>query len=130
MSNLHVIVGLGATGLSCARYLHAQNIPIAVTDTRPNPPQLTALKQIYSDVPLALGELDPSLLNQADCIVLSPGVSLHHPIIATQVKRGVPIVGDIELFSRAVQVPVIAITGTNAKSTVTTLVGKMAQAAG
>ena len=61
---------------------------------------------------------------------MSPGVALHEPAIAEQVKQGIPVIGDIELFAQAVKAPVIAITGTNAKSTVTTLVGEMAQAAG
>lgn len=129
-SNLHVIVGLGITGLSCARYLKEQGIPIAVTDTRPNPPHLAALQAICPDVKTAFGGLDESLLNQAAVIVLSPGIALREPIIAKQIQRGVPVVGDIELFAQAIKVPVIAITGTNAKSTVTTLVGEMAKAAG
>ena len=130
MSDLHVIVGLGATGLSCAHFLAQQHIPIAITDTRIHPPQLAALQESCPEVRLALGGLDASLLNQAACIVLSPGVSLQDPMLVAQIKRGVPIIGDIELFSQAVCAPVIAITGTNAKSTVTTLVGKMAKAAG
>lgn len=130
MNNLHVIVGLGATGLSCARYLKDRGIPIAVTDTRPNPPHLAALQKMNPDVPVALGRLDASLLEKAATIILSPGVALREPIIAQQIKRGTPVIGDIELFAQAVNVPVIAITGTNAKSTVTTLVGKMAEAAG
>lgn len=130
MSDLHVIVGLGATGLSCAQYLNGKNIPVAVTDTRSNPPQLAALQQSCPGITFALGGLDVSLLNKASCIVLSPGLSCHDPLILDQIKRGVPVVGDIELFAQAVRSPVIAITGTNAKSTVTTLVGKMAQQAG
>lgn len=131
MSNqLHVIVGLGATGLSCARYFHANSIPFALTDSRPNPPNLDAFKEAYPAAKLALGGLDETLLSQAAAIVISPGMSLQEPIIAAQVKRGIPVIGDIELFARAVNVPVIGITGTNAKSTVTTLVGLMGKAAG
>lgn len=129
-TGLHVIVGLGATGLSCARFLHARNIPIAVTDTRTNPPQYSSFEQLCPDVPAALGGLDDAMLAQASCIVISPGMALREPIIAKYVAQGVPVVGDIELFAKAVTVPVIAITGTNAKSTVTTLVGKMAEEAG
>jgi UDP-N-acetylmuramoylalanine--D-glutamate ligase len=128
--NLHVIVGLGATGISCARYLAAQGIPFAVTDSRLQPPHLEAFKEAYPTIPLALGKLDTALLNQAVTIVLSPGVSLHEPAIAAEVARGKSVIGDVELFARAVKAPVIAITGTNAKSTVTTLVGLMAQASG
>lgn len=130
MSDLHVIVGLGITGISCARYLAARGIPIAMIDTRENPPQLAAFQKEFPRVPVVLGKLDDPLLQQANTIVLSPGIALHESIIAAQVKRGVPVIGDIELFARAVSVPVIAITGTNAKSTVTTLVGEMAKTSG
>lgn len=128
--NLHVIVGLGATGFSCVRFLKERGVPIAVTDSRSNPPHLSTLQKLYPDVPVSLGELDTALLEKASVIVLSPGIALREPIIAAQVKRGVPVIGDIELFAQAVTVPVIAITGTNAKSTVTSLVGEMAKAAG
>lgn len=129
-SNLHVIVGLGATGISCARYLTEKAIPFAVTDTRECPPHFSALQQIAPNVKTAFGHLDESLLKTAEKIILSPGIALREPVIAEQLKRGVPIIGDIELFAQAVNAPVIAITGTNAKSTVTTLVGKMAAEAG
>ena len=129
MSELNVIVGLGVTGLSCARFLTAQGLSIAVTDTRLNPPHLAAFKETYPHVSVVLGALDPALLKKATRIILSPGVALHEPLIAEQVKRGIPVIGDIELFAQAVHAPVIAITGTNAKSTVTTLVGEMAAAA-
>jgi UDP-N-acetylmuramoylalanine--D-glutamate ligase len=129
-TELHVIVGLGATGLSCARYLKERGLSIAITDTRDNPPHLAALHKDYPDIPVALGGFDANLLSKATSIILSPGVALREPLIAAQVKRGVPVIGDIELFARAVKAPVIAITGTNAKSTVTTLVGLMAEAAG
>jgi UDP-N-acetylmuramoylalanine--D-glutamate ligase len=131
MTSLHyVIVGLGVTGLSCVRYLRASGIPFSVTDSRENPPNLAVFQADYPDVPLVLGKLDNALLDTATTIVLSPGVALQEPAIQEQVKRGVPIIGDIELFAQAIKVPVIAITGTNAKSTVTTLVGKMAEEAG
>lgn len=128
--HLHVIVGLGATGFSCARFLKERGIPVAVTDTRSHPPHLEALQKLYPDVEVALGGLNTALLEKAAIIVLSPGVALREPAIAAQRARGVPIIGDIELFAQAVTVPVIAITGTNAKSTVTSLVGEMAAAAG
>jgi UDP-N-acetylmuramoylalanine--D-glutamate ligase len=129
-ANLHVIVGLGATGFSCARYLSDKGIPIAITDSRTAPPYLAELQKAYPSVPVALGGLDKTLLAKAHTIVLSPGVSLQEPTIAEQIKRGTPVIGDIELFAQAVTAPVLAITGTNAKSTVTSLVGQMAEAAG
>lgn len=128
--NLYVIVGLGATGLSCARYLIKRNIPIAIADTRTNPPQLAKFQQEYPGVPVSLGPLDEAFLDQAAKIVLSPGIALYEPAIARQIAKGVPVIGDIELFAMDAQAPIISITGTNAKSTVTTLVGEMAKAAG
>lgn len=128
-SDLHVVVGLGATGLSCVEFLKERGIPVAVTDTRSNPPNYAELQKKYPDIHFSLGALDKALLEKAYTIILSPGVALREPLIAAQVARGIPVIGDIELFARAVKVPVIGITGTNAKSTVTTLVGKMAEAA-
>jgi UDP-N-acetylmuramoylalanine--D-glutamate ligase len=125
-----VIVGLGRTGLSCARYLRGLGWRIAVTDTRLEPPELAALRELDAQIPVRLGELDTRLLDDALCVVASPGVSLEHPFFAEARRRGLEIVGDIELFARAVDAPVAGITGTNGKSTVTTLVGRMAARAG
>lgn len=128
--SLHVVVGLGVTGMSCVRYLQKQGLAVAVVDTRENPPMLAELQQSYPLVPVFLGKLDSNLLAKANTIILSPGVSLQTPEIAAQVQLGKKVIGDIELFAHAVHSPVIAITGTNAKSTVTTLVGLMAKTAG
>jgi UDP-N-acetylmuramoylalanine--D-glutamate ligase len=128
--NLHVIVGLGVTALSCARYLTEQNIPIAMADTRETPPHLAQFKQAYPNIPMVLGNLNDPLLDTAAKLIVSPGVSVHEPAIARQAARGAVVVGDVELFAQTAKAPVIAITGTNAKSTVTTLVGEMALAAG
>ena len=125
-----VIVGLGRTGLSCARYLRERGWRVAVTDTRAEPPQLAPLRALDPQIPLRLGMLDPRLLDDALCVVVSPGVSLEQPFFAEARRRGLEIVGDIELFARAVDAPVVGITGTNGKSTVTTLVGRMAARAG
>jgi UDP-N-acetylmuramoylalanine--D-glutamate ligase len=125
-----VIVGLGTTGLSCARYLRAHGWRLAVTDTRAAPPQLPALLALDAGIAVRLGALDPSLLTDAVCVVASPGVPLNAPFFAEARRRGLSIVGDIELFARAAQAPVAGITGTNGKSTVTTLLARMAQRAG
>lgn len=130
MTKLTVIVGLGISGLSCVRYLYQQGIPVAVNDTRPSPPNLDAIIAIDPTIPISLGKLDEALLSKADQIILSPGIPIANPIISKMIKQGVRVIGDIELFAQAATAPVIAITGTNAKSTVTTLVGKMAEAAG
>jgi UDP-N-acetylmuramoylalanine--D-glutamate ligase len=125
---LHVIVGLGSSGYSSARYLIQQGFPVAITDSRPNPPNLSEFKETFPTIPISIGKLDEALLAKAKKIIISPGVSLKEPAISQQILRGIPVVGDIELFAEVVTAPVIAITGTNAKSTVTTLVGKMASA--
>lgn len=128
-SSLQLIVGLGITGFSCAQYFQKKGIPFAVMDTRATPPHLSELKALCPDVRLSLGTFNTSWMEKAARIILSPGISVKHPLIAEQIERGLPVVGDIELFAESVAAPVIAITGTNAKSTVTTLVGLMAQAA-
>ena len=128
--NSAVIVGLGKTGFSCARYLLGHGWNIAVTDTRENPPELAKLLALDPSVPVRLGGLDAKLLEDALVVVVSPGVSLATPFFVEARRRGLDVVGDIELFARAAAAPVVGITGTNGKSTVTTLVGRMAARAG
>ncbi len=125
-----VIVGLGRTGLSCARYLRARGWRLAVTDTRDAPPQLAQLAALDAAIPVSLGRLDTALLKDAVCVVASPGVSLEDPFFAAARRLGLEIVGDVELFARAADAPVVGITGTNGKSTVTTLIARMAERAG
>lgn len=125
-----IVVGLGRTGLSCARYLQSRGVAFAVTDSRASPPEFSALRQLAPEAEIAFGGFDESLLDSATQIVVSPGVSLREPFLMAAAHRGVPIAGDIELFAREAKAPVAAITGTNGKSTVTTLVGRMAEAAG
>jgi UDP-N-acetylmuramoylalanine--D-glutamate ligase len=124
-----VIVGLGRTGFSCARYLRKRGWRVAVTDTRAEPPELKRLLALDADIEVRLGGLDARLLEGALCVVVSPGVSLAEPFFAEARRRGLEIVGDIELFARAADAPVVGITGTNGKSTVTTLLGRMARRA-
>lgn len=126
----YIVVGLGATGLSCARFLQSRGCQFSVMDTRVQAPNTEAFLAEFPGVVLTLGGYDCPSLQEADVIVLSPGVSPNTPEIQAQVKRGAKLVGDIELFAQVVNAPVIAITGTNAKSTVTTLVGLMMKAAG
>lgn len=125
-----LIVGLGRTGLSVARHLHAQGIEFAVTDGSATPGGLDALKDFAPTAPLFLGSLSPASLIDVVEVIASPGIALRSPLLSEAQARGISIIGDVELFARATQVPVIGITGTNGKSTVTTLVALMAQAAG
>jgi UDP-N-acetylmuramoylalanine--D-glutamate ligase len=125
-----VIAGLGRTGLSAARYLRGQGWRLAVTDTRRAPPELAALTALDPAIPVHAGGLDAALLADALCVVASPGLSLADPFFAAARRQGLAIVGDIELFARAADAPVAGITGTNGKSTVTTLLARMAARAG
>lgn len=128
--NLKIIVGLGKTGLSCIRYLVRQGCNLAVVDSRVNPPCLEELRQEFPAVPVCLGKFEEKVLSQADELIISPGVSLAEPAIVACLKLGIKVVGDIELFAKAAKAPVVAITGSNGKSTVTSIVGMMVEAAG
>jgi UDP-N-acetylmuramoylalanine--D-glutamate ligase len=125
-----VIVGLGRTGLSVARHLAARGHRLVVTDSRAAPPGLADLRRLVPQAATALGGFDPAVLEGADQIVVSPGVSLAEPLLRLAAARGLDLVGDIELFAREAGGRVLGITGTNGKSTVTTLVGEFAKAAG
>ena len=125
-----VIVGLGSTGLSCARYLRAHGWRLAVTDTRAAPPRLAELAALDVGIAVRLGGLDTTLLPGAVCVVASPGVPLTDHFFAEARRLHLEIVGDVELFARAAAAPVVGITGTNGKSTVTSLVARIAQRAG
>jgi UDP-N-acetylmuramoylalanine--D-glutamate ligase len=125
-----VVVGLGRTGASCLRFLAKRGIAVSATDTRTAPPGLTELGGLARTLDIRLGGFDLSLLDGASQVLMSPGVSLEEPIATQARARGIEVLGDIELFARAVRAPVIGITGTNGKSTVTSLVASMAAAAG
>ncbi|HTY94640.1 MAG TPA: UDP-N-acetylmuramoyl-L-alanine--D-glutamate ligase [Steroidobacteraceae bacterium] len=130
MPRAAVVVGLGVTGLSCVRHLLAHGVRVRVTDSREDPPGRAELAQFGAQVTASLGGLDTGLLDEAICVVVSPGVPLSDPFILEARRRGLTIIGDIELFAAAADAPVVGITGTNGKSTVTTLVGNMARRAG
>ena len=125
-----LIVGLGKTGLACARFLQAQHIPYAVTDSRDVPPGLWELKALNPSVSLTLAGFNETALDGIRQLIVSPGVSLQEPFIQAAVARGIEVIGDIELFARHADAPVLAITGSNGKSTVTTLIGHMTERAG
>jgi UDP-N-acetylmuramoylalanine--D-glutamate ligase len=125
-----VVVGLGKTGASCVRYLARRGLRVSATDSRRAPPGLAELGELKNSIELRLGGFDLSLLEGASQLLLSPGVSPEEPIAKEARARGIEVLGDVELFARAVRAPVIGITGTNGKSTVTTLLARMAAAAG
>ncbi|MFP1762866.1 UDP-N-acetylmuramoyl-L-alanine--D-glutamate ligase [Lonsdalea quercina] len=122
-----VIIGLGLTGLSCVDFFLTRGVTPRVVDTRVSPPGLDKLPE---QVERYVGGLQEAWLMDADLIVASPGIALATPALCDAADAGIEIVGDIELFCREAQAPIVAITGSNGKSTVTTLVGDMARAAG
>ncbi|GLU41339.1 UDP-N-acetylmuramoyl-L-alanine--D-glutamate ligase [Pseudomonas sp. NBRC 100443] len=128
--NFRIVVGLGKSGMSLVRFLTRQGVPFAVADTRENPPELATLRAQYPQVEVRCGELDAGFLCRASELYVSPGLSLRTPALVEAAARGVRLSGDIDLFARHAKAPIVAITGSNAKSTVTTLVGEMAAAAG
>ncbi len=129
-SKVKAIIGTGITGLSVARFLAAQGQAFVLLDTRSNPPNLAKVQEEFPDVSIICGELDVDTLLACDEIIVSPGIAIITPAIAQARAAGISVVGDIELFVRAAKAPIVAITGSNAKSTVTTLVGEMAKTAG
>ncbi len=127
-----VVLGLGLTGLTLARHLARHGARVRVADTRAEPPNAAALSAALPQVPLETGPFSASTFAGADLIAISPGVAKDQPAIAEAVAHGAELAGDIELFARALPPTqkVLAITGTNGKTTVTALTGALVQAAG
>jgi UDP-N-acetylmuramoylalanine--D-glutamate ligase len=125
-----LVVGLGKTGLSVVRHLRAHGERVVVADSRDIPPGLGALKQEFADVECSTGSFDTELFRKAARIIASPGVALSEPALAAAIEKDVEVIGDIDLFAEYVSAPVVAITGSNGKSTVTELVTQMAKRAG
>ncbi|MDE2354372.1 MAG: UDP-N-acetylmuramoyl-L-alanine--D-glutamate ligase [Betaproteobacteria bacterium] len=130
-----LVLGLGDTGIATVRWLRAQGAQVTVADTRREPPHAELLLRELPDVLLFTGPFERAVFEGKDLIVASPGVPLSEPEVAAALARGQDVVGDVELFARTVQsLPspprVVAITGANGKTTVTTMVGEMVHAAG
>lgn len=127
-----LVLGLGETGMSMTRWLSKRGARVRVADSRTQPPHADALARTLPDVALDKGPFKATSFDGVDLIAISPGVPLAEPLVQAAATRGVPIVGDIELFARAkpADARVIAITGSNGKSTVTAMSGAIAQAAG
>ncbi len=126
----YLVIGLGLTGYSAACYLLRNGYQCSVQDDRENPPYLDQLLADFPNTSVLLQPLSESLIDQFDCWVVSPGLSIRNPLIHKVAQSGVRVIGDIELFAETVEKPVIAITGSNGKTTVTTLVGQMIEADG
>ena len=120
-----LVLGLGDTGLSVIRWVEAHGGSVRAADTRASPPR----KKDFSGE-LHSGPFEPSLLEGIDIVCISPGLSLEDEIVRRAVAKGVPVLGDVELFAWENKAPVLAITGTNGKTTVTALVGHLLKSAG
>lgn len=130
-TNYHsVVMGMGKTGLACVKFLINQDKSVCVMDNRPTPPGLITCQQTYPNIATITGSFDAEILAQATEIIISPGISRQEPALAKALAAGVPVISEIELFARAANAPVVAITGSNGKSTVTTLLWEMAKNAG
>lgn len=132
MQNLYkdkiiMVIGLGKTGLSCVDFFRQKEATVQVIDTRENP---TGAEQLDKNIPLYTGSLKSEWLLNSDLIVISPGLAVARPEIQQAIQAGIEVVGDVELFCREAKAPIIAITGSNGKSTVTTLTTEMAKQAG
>lgn len=126
----YLVLGLGVTGFSVANYLLAHDYRCRVQDTRDIPPYLNQLKSLYPQAEVINARLDDKMISWADVLVVSPGLSIRQSEITRAAELGKSVIGDIELFAQVADKPVIAITGSNGKSTVTRLVGEMIEADG
>ncbi len=126
----YLIIGMGQTGLSVARFLSTQNLPFVAYEANEQSENLTLFKSLYPDVPLYTGTLPKPVIDKADILVVSPGVPLDNPEMTYAMQENKLIIGDIELFARHNTQPLIGVTGANGKSTVVTLLGEMAKANG
>ncbi|WKD48630.1 UDP-N-acetylmuramoyl-L-alanine--D-glutamate ligase [Microbulbifer spongiae] len=130
-----LVIGLGATGKSVVRYLLRMGYAPVAADSRDHPPGLEGFRREFPQVPVETGSLNPDTVLAASEIIASPGIALAEPVLQRAMSDGIPVIGDIELFARALSrektsVKLAAVTGSNGKSTVTTLLGRMAEASG
>ena len=126
----YLVVGLGETGVSVVKHLRGQGKTVAVVDTRQQPPNTAWLRDVYPEVPLYCESVPQDYFDSSVTWVVSPGIALTEPMVVEAQTSGAPIMGDLDLFMQAATAPVIGITGSNGKSTVTTMVGDMLRAAG
>lgn len=131
-----LVLGAGKTGISMAKWLTRSGAHVSLADTRTSPPDLELLHQIVPPAAVYCGPFKAELLSGIDVIAISPGVAIAEPLVQTAVQHGVPVMGDIELFAVALDqyapsgTKILAITGSNGKTTVTTMVGEMAKNTG
>jgi UDP-N-acetylmuramoylalanine--D-glutamate ligase len=122
---MKLILGLGKTGVSIARFLTKQQVAFRIADNRNAPPFLSQFKSQFNTENLFLGDWKPELLNNINEVIISPGIAQNEAIVVLARANNIPVISDIELFSRHANAPIIGITGSNGKSSVTQLLGEM-----
>lgn len=122
-----LILGIGVTGISCAKYFLKKGLKPKIMDESKKP---YLLDQLPKNIEYKLGELKKKWIFESDLIIISPGISSFKPILIYARSLGIEIISDIELFSREAKCPIISITGTNGKSTVATMIKKVAENSG
>ncbi len=125
-----VILGIGITGLSCARFLHRHQISFAVNDSRAMAISPGDFKHQFADNTLVFGHWDQALIAQADILIVSPGIDISAPAISAAISKNCDVIGDIELFCRLSATPILAVTGSNGKSTVVSMLNYVGNALG
>ena len=125
-----VILGIGITGLSCARFLHHHELAFAVNDSRDMPISPGDFKHQFAENTLVLGRWDQALIAQAEVLIVSPGIDINEPTISNAIDKNCDVIGDIELFCRLSDTPIIAVTGSNGKSTVVSMLNYVGNALG
>lgn len=124
------VLGMGGTGAACARYFAARGVKAVFADTRAIPPGLAAIRAAMPAVEIHAGQIPLNLPPHIAQVVVSPGVDLQLPVLQDARLRGIPVLSDIDLFVSEARAPIVAITGSNGKSTVTSMLGQMLAAAG
>ena len=125
-----VIIGLGKTGISVAKYFSAKGLPFEFMDTRLNPPMLKEFKTLFPNTKIEVGKLEERSLLGAKELIVGPGLSIKTPEIQKAKDFGIPVRGDIDIFSKAAKAPIIGVTGSNGKSTVVALLSSILNIAG
>src|SRR5690606_9452525 len=131
-----LVLGMGKTGLSMVKWLSRIGARVSVADTRTAPPNIELFQQLIAHEAIVCGALKPELLAGIDVVALSPGVAMAEPLVQMALQQAIPVTGDIELFAEALEqyapqdTKILAITGSNGKTTVTTMVGAMVKQAG
>ena len=127
---IYAIVGGGITGLSYARYLQKRKAHFFMVDSRPNPPLMSQWQREFPEITTFTGEFNERSFATATALLMSPGVSINETVLQSMTKKGIPIIGELDMFSQEKLGNIIQITGTNGKSTVTSMVADMSSGSG